>query len=93
MLACQTNCANAASIPTWLALARERLDAAVALAYGWPASTTDKQILERLLDLNLERAAEEAKAYLAGSPFEADSYLAEFKTVRPLRLVLLSPQR
>ena len=34
----------------------------MAAAYGWPADLSDDQILERLLALNLERAAEEAKA-------------------------------
>ena len=48
--------------PAWLALAHQRLDAAVADAYGWPADLSEEQILERLLALNLERAAEEAKA-------------------------------
>jgi hypothetical protein len=48
--------------PTWLDLAHKKLDAAVAAAYGWPADLSDEQILERLLALNLERAAEEAKA-------------------------------
>ena len=47
--------------PAWLALAHQRLDSAVAAAYGWPADLTDEQILERLLALNLARAAEEAK--------------------------------
>jgi len=35
------------------------LDEAVAEAYGWPADLTDEQILERLVTLNHERAAEE----------------------------------
>ena len=48
--------------PTWLDLAHKKLDAAVAVAYGWPADLTDELILERLLKLNLERASEEAKA-------------------------------
>jgi hypothetical protein len=48
--------------PAWLDLAHKKLDAAVAAAYGWPADLTDEQILEKLLALNLERAAEEAKA-------------------------------
>ena len=48
--------------PAWLDLAHKKLDAAVAAAYGWPADLTDEQILERLLALNLERAAEEAHA-------------------------------
>ena len=45
--------------PAWLAHAHEMLDAAVAAAYGLPADLTDEQILERLLALNLERAAAE----------------------------------
>ena len=43
--------------PVWLANAHAALDAAVAAAYGWPASLPDAEILERLLALNLERAA------------------------------------
>ncbi len=49
-----TNLYNAR--PTWLDLAHERLDAAVAAAYGWPADLGDGEVLERLLALNLERA-------------------------------------
>ncbi len=37
-------------------------EAAIAAAYGWLADLTDDQILKRLLALNLERAAEEARA-------------------------------
>ena len=36
------------------------LDAAVFAAYGWPATLTDAEILERLVALNAERAKEEA---------------------------------
>ncbi|MEI8372528.1 MAG: DNA methyltransferase [Planctomycetota bacterium] len=36
------------------------LDAAVFDAYGWPATLADEEILERLVALNAERAAEEA---------------------------------
>ncbi|MCK6522114.1 hypothetical protein L6R49_11800 [Myxococcota bacterium] len=36
------------------------LDAAVAEAYGWPVTLTDEELLERLVALNAERAAEEA---------------------------------
>jgi type II restriction/modification system DNA methylase subunit YeeA len=54
--------------PAWLDLAHKKLDAAVAAAYGFPANLTDEQILERLLKLNLERAAEEAKAARAQKP-------------------------
>jgi type II restriction/modification system DNA methylase subunit YeeA len=48
--------------PAWLAHAHAKLDAAVAAAYGWPADLSDEEILERLLALNLERAAEEKRA-------------------------------
>ena len=36
------------------------LDAAVCAAYGWPADLTDDGILERLVTLNAQRAAEES---------------------------------
>jgi hypothetical protein len=38
----------------------DELDAAVFAAYGWPASLTDAEILERVVALNAERAKEEA---------------------------------
>ena len=50
-----TNLYNAR--PTWLDLAHRKLDAAVLDAYGWPHDLSDEEILERLLALNLERAA------------------------------------
>ena len=43
--------------PTWLANLHNNLDAAVYAAYNWPANIDDHQILERLLALNLQRAA------------------------------------
>jgi hypothetical protein len=54
--------------PAWLDLAHQKLDAAVAAAYGWPPDLTDEQILEKLLALNLERAAEEEKAAKVKKP-------------------------
>lgn len=39
----------------------DELDAAVLDAYGWPHDLTDEQILERLVALNAERAAEERR--------------------------------
>ncbi|MBI2929679.1 MAG: class I SAM-dependent DNA methyltransferase [Verrucomicrobia bacterium] len=54
--------------PAWLDLAHKKLDAAVAAAYGFPADLTDEQILERLLALNLERAAEEEMAAKVKKP-------------------------
>ncbi|MBK9274961.1 MAG: class I SAM-dependent DNA methyltransferase [Flavobacteriales bacterium] len=39
----------------------DQLDAAVADAYGWPADLSTDEILHRLVELNAERAAEEAR--------------------------------
>ncbi|HYC05242.1 MAG TPA: DNA methyltransferase [Azospirillaceae bacterium] len=39
----------------------DRLDRTVAAAYGWPADMRDAEILERVVALNRERAAEEAR--------------------------------
>jgi type II restriction/modification system DNA methylase subunit YeeA len=46
--------------PTWLVNAHEELDRAVLDAYGWPHDMSDEQILQCLLAMNLERAAQEA---------------------------------
>jgi type II restriction/modification system DNA methylase subunit YeeA len=43
--------------PSWLADTHRKLDEAVFAAYGWPATLTDAELLERLLKLNHERAA------------------------------------
>ncbi|MDJ0756021.1 MAG: hypothetical protein QNJ45_21010 [Ardenticatenaceae bacterium] len=40
------------------------LDAAVFDAYGWPHDLSDEEILERLVELNKERAAEEARGII-----------------------------
>jgi type II restriction/modification system DNA methylase subunit YeeA len=42
--------------PAWLEQAHARLDAAVFAAYGWPATLTNQEILERLVVLNHQRA-------------------------------------
>ncbi|EFO30899.1 RNA-binding region RNP-1 [Roseibium sp. TrichSKD4] len=42
----------------------DRIDAAVADAYGWPVDLTDEEILFKLVDLNKERAAEEAAGHI-----------------------------
>ena len=49
-----TNIYNAR--PAWLAEAHRKLDEAVFAAYGWPATLTDAELLERLLVLNHQRA-------------------------------------
>ncbi|HRK21527.1 MAG TPA: hypothetical protein PLX06_06955, partial [Fimbriimonadaceae bacterium] len=38
--------------PAWLRQAHEKLDAAVAEAYGWTPGMPDEEILKRLLELN-----------------------------------------
>jgi hypothetical protein len=38
----------------------KKLDQAVCAAYGWPDDLSDEQILEKLLDLNLERASKQS---------------------------------
>jgi hypothetical protein len=42
----------------------DRIDTAVAKAYGWPADLSDDDILHRLVDLNRERVAEEARGQI-----------------------------
>lgn len=45
--------------PTWLDLAHKKLDEAVFAAYGWDPGISDDELLTKLLQLNLERAAAE----------------------------------
>jgi hypothetical protein len=54
-----TNLYNAR--PAWFADAHRKLDEAVFAAYGWPSTLTYTEILERLLALNLQRAAAQRK--------------------------------
>ena len=54
-----TNLYNDYEGHTWLVNAHDRLNTAVAAAYGWNADISDEQVLERLLALNLERAGNE----------------------------------
>ena len=54
-----TNLYNDYEGHTWLVNAHDRLNAAVAAAYGWDASISDEQVLELLLALNLERYEEQ----------------------------------
>jgi hypothetical protein len=49
-------------------LAHQKLDAAVAAAYGWPADLTDEAILENLLALNLACATKEVQAAKGKKP-------------------------
>jgi len=56
----------------------DAIDAAVAEAYEWPANLSDENILERLVALNKERAAEEAKGKVRWlrPEFQAPGYAA-----------------
>ena len=47
--------------PRWLADAHDALDRAVASAYGWPEDISTEDALQRLLALNLERAAAQGR--------------------------------
>lgn len=42
----------------------DQIDAEVAAAYGWPVELSDEEILLRLVELNKERAAEEAAGHI-----------------------------
>ncbi|MCY3543511.1 MAG: class I SAM-dependent DNA methyltransferase, partial [Chloroflexi bacterium] len=56
-----TNLYNEYESHTWLVNAHDRLNAAVAAAYGWDADISDDAVLEGLLALNLERAEGETE--------------------------------
>ena len=53
--------------PAWLELAHRKLDEAVLAAYGWDPGISDEELLAKLLELNLKRAAEEARQRACGS--------------------------
>jgi type II restriction/modification system DNA methylase subunit YeeA len=55
--------------PQWLADAHRDLDAAVAVAYGWPADISEEDALAKLLELNLASAA----AASLSEPVEAEA--------------------
>jgi type II restriction/modification system DNA methylase subunit YeeA len=58
--------------PDWLDQAHRQLDQAVFAAYGWPDDLSDEAILERLLALNLERAAKQGAMPVMVDTDEAD---------------------
>jgi hypothetical protein len=65
------------------------LDAAVFDAYGWPQTLTDEQILEKLVALNAERAAEEARGLIRWlrpefqAPTQKPTQLVSSEAARP----------
>jgi MmeI, C-terminal domain len=54
-------------MPAWLRQAHRNLDEAVFAAYGWPSDMADEEVLARLLDLNLHRAAAAGAPPVAGA--------------------------
>jgi len=54
--------------PEWLSNAHRALDEAVFAAYGWASDLTRDEILGRLLELNLERAAGHVRAPISDLP-------------------------
>ena len=67
--------------PNRLDLKSEQDRQPLATAYDWPADLSDEQILERLLALNLERAAEEAKAQQSPNLKPAQRHKAEHEMI------------
>lgn len=69
------------------------LDAAVAEAYGWPADLSDEEILERLVALNHERAAEEAEGKIRWlrPEFQAPKEAAAARKPKQIEADLLTP--
>jgi hypothetical protein len=62
-------------MPTWLRNAHAALDAAVFAVYGWSTGLTDEEILARLLDLNLARAATPHPASSPGSGLRGSAWI------------------
>ena len=71
----------------------DRLDAAVADAYGWPHDLSDEDIVARLVALNAERAAEEAEGLVRWlrPDFQAPQEAARRATQRTLDVAQAEP--
>lgn len=71
----------------------DRIDEAVAEAYGWPADLSDEEILIRLVDLNRARAAEEAKGLIRWlrPEFQAPGYEAPISQTLDLGETIVLP--
>jgi hypothetical protein len=62
------------------------LDAAVLDAYSWPHDLTDEQIIERLVALNAERAAEEERGVVRW--LRPDFQQGEAKPIKPKQVTM-----
>lgn len=71
------------------------LDAAVSEAYGWPADLAEADLLQRLVDLNRDRAAEEADGQIRWlrPDFQAPKDTAAAKTEKQLEAALALPDQ
>jgi len=56
------------AMPSWLRDAHATLDRAVLTAYAWPPDISDTDLLTRLLDLNVERAAARTHRLVVAAP-------------------------
>ena len=77
-----TNLYNAR--PQWLADAHRDLDAAVAVAYGWPADISEEDALAKLLQLNLARTSANNTAAVGDEAETNGSSVAGFKSLQSL---------
>ena len=68
------------------------LDAAVFAAYGWPATLTDAEILERVVALNAERAKEEASGLIRSLRPDYQNPKGAQATQAALGIPTLNPQ-
>jgi len=79
---------DAGQVPI-MRMLHDRLDSAVAGAYGWPADLSDTDIVARIVALNAERAAEEAEGKIRWlrpefqAPDEARRKAAQREIVMP----------
>ena len=64
----------------------DELDAAAFDAYGWPVTLTDEEILERLVALNAERAAEEQRGLIRWLRPEFQNPATDKKTQKSIAL-------
>jgi primosomal protein N' len=67
----------------------DELDEAVFAAYGWPADLSDEDILEKLVALNAERAAEEAQGRVR---WLRPAYQAPDEVMKQAPLLELEPE-
>lgn len=79
--------------PQWLIDAHDDLDAAVAVAYGWPADISEEAALAKLLEFNLARASvEEVAASRPAKPRSKGRTVEDLRTQPELLLPIAGGQ-